>query len=52
MAVQQIEGVRAASFSYPEGTGTVTFDTTMTSATAIIAELGRATGYTAIVRNE
>ena len=51
MAAERVEGVRQAAFSYPEGTGTVTFDTTRTSAAEIIAELTRATGFGASVRD-
>lgn len=52
MAVQRIEGVRDAEFSYPDATGVVTYDTTLTSDAEIIAELKRATGYVAVVRED
>lgn len=45
-----MEGVREAEFSYPEGTGTVTFDTTLTSMSEVVAELTRATGFGATVQ--
>lgn len=51
MAVERVEGVREAEFSYPEGTGTVTFDTTLTSMSKVIAELTRATGFGATVQD-
>lgn len=51
MAVERVEGVRSARFSYPEGTGTVRFDTVATSAEAIADELERATGFGAVVRD-
>lgn len=47
LAVEQIEGVTEADFSYPHSKGTVTYDTTLTSPAVIIAELERATGYVA-----
>ena len=50
VAVEQIEGVTEADFSYPDGTGTVRYDTTLTSQAVIIAELERATGYRATSR--
>ena len=45
LAVERIEGVTEADFSYSDGTGTVRYDTTLTSQAVIIAELERATGY-------
>lgn len=48
MAVERIEGVRQAEFAYPEGTGVVTFDTTVTADSVIIAGLTRATGFEAV----
>lgn len=50
MAVKRVEGVRSAAFSYPEGTGSVTYDTTVTSPRLFIDELARATGFEAAVR--
>lgn len=50
VAAERVEGVREAEFAYPAGTGTVTFDTTVTSLDAIIAELRRATGFEAVPR--
>lgn len=50
MAVERVGGVRKAEFAYPEGKGVVTYDTTVTSDSAIVAELGGATGFEAIVR--
>lgn len=51
MAVKRIEGVQEAEFAYPEGTGTVRFDTTATSTEAIVEELERATGFGAVARD-
>lgn len=51
MAVKRVEGVQEAEFAYPEGTATVRFDTTATSAEAIIAELEKATGFRAVPRD-
>lgn len=50
MAAERVEGVREATFAYPEGTGSVTYDTTATSDSAIIAEVERATGFGITVR--
>lgn len=52
MAVERIDGVRDAAFSYREGTGTVRFDTTVTSAEAIVEGLERATAYRAKLQRE
>ena len=51
MAAERVDGVREAEFAYPEGTGVVTYDTTATSDSMIIAEVERATGF-GIVVNE
>lgn len=51
MAVQRVEGVQAAEFSYERSEGVVTYDPERTSSDAIIAELTRMTGYTATVRD-
>jgi len=50
VAVQRVDGVSEASFSYDRAEGFVTFDTTMTSVTAIIAELERLTDFSATKR--
>ncbi len=50
MAVERVEGVREAKFSYDRGEGFVTFDRTVTSPEAFIAELERLTAFTAEVR--
>jgi hypothetical protein len=50
VAARRIEGVTVAEFRYPAGTGTVTYDTTRTTTSEIMAELSRATGFEAIVR--
>jgi len=50
VAVQRVDGVREATFSYPRAEGLVTFDTTMTSVSEIIAELERMTAFTAARR--
>ena len=52
MAAERVEGVREAEFSYPEAIGTVTLDTTLTSISEVIAELTRATGFGATVRDK
>lgn len=49
MAAERVEGVREAAFAYPEGTGVVTYDTTVVSDSAIVAALLRATGFVATV---
>lgn len=51
MAVEQLEGVREASFSYEYAEGFVTFDSTVTTVARIIKELDAHTGYDATVRN-
>ncbi len=50
MAVERLEGVREASFSFERSEGFVTFDGTVTSAEEIVAELDRMTGYSGTVR--
>ena len=45
-----MEGVREAEFAYPEGTGTITYDTTVTSDSVIMAEVERATEFDLTVR--
>ena len=45
VAIKRVAGVKEAAFSWPAGTGSVTYDTTMTSPGAFIAELTRATGF-------
>jgi copper chaperone CopZ len=50
VAAQRIEGVTEAEFHYPGGTGTVTYDTTRTTTSEIMAELSRATGFEVMVR--
>ena len=45
MAAERVEGVREAAFAYPQGTGSVAYDTTVTSDSAIVAALTRATGF-------
>lgn len=35
----------SARFAYPEGTGTISYDTTLTSPAVFIPELERSTGY-------
>jgi len=51
VAVQRIEGVLDAEFSYERSEGIVTYDPERTSVEAIIAELTRMTGYAATVRD-
>lgn len=50
MAVERVEGVREANFSYESAEGLVTFDKTVTSADAILVELERMTGFSGTVR--
>jgi hypothetical protein len=47
-----MEGVTQAEFHYPAGTGTVTYDTTRTTTSQILAELTRATGFETAVRDD
>lgn len=46
-----MDGVREATFSYREGSGVVTFDTTRTSLDAILQALHENTDYRAIPRD-
>jgi hypothetical protein len=48
--VERVGGVREATFSYERAEGFVTFDTTLTSLEAILAELERLTGFSGTVR--
>jgi len=50
VAVEQLEGVRQASFSYERAEGFVTFDSTATTVGRIIEALDARTGYDAMVR--
>ncbi len=50
MAVERVEGVREATFSFDRAEGFVTYDTTLTSAEAILAELKRLTAFSGTVR--
>jgi copper chaperone CopZ len=50
VAAERVEGVREAEFAYPEGTGTITYDTTVTSDSVIMAEVERATEFDLTVR--
>ena len=50
MAVENVEGVSEAIFSFERAEGFVTFDTTMTSVAEIVAELERMTAFRAIER--
>jgi hypothetical protein len=52
VAVEKVEGVREATFSYAMGDGYVTYDETMTSPDEIIAGLQGLTAYTATVRED
>jgi len=49
MAVKRVSGVMDASFSYEEGSGSVTFDEEETDPAAFIAELADKTGFVARV---
>lgn len=48
--MERVEGVREATFSYERSEGFVTFDTTLTSVEAILAELDRMTAFRKTVR--
>lgn len=50
MAVERMEGVHGAAFSYENADGFVTFDSTATSVSEIIDHLDRSTGYKATLR--
>ena len=50
VAVQRVEGVHEATFSYDRSEGFVTFDAMMTSVATIIAELEHMTGFDATER--
>ncbi len=50
MAVERVDGVREAVFSYDRAEGFVTFDTTMTSPEEFLAELDRMTDFSGTVR--
>lgn len=52
MAVERVEGVREATFSYDRAEGFVTFDTTKTSLVEIVSELERLTDFSATKRPE
>ena len=43
--MERVEGVREAQFSWELAEGFVTYDTTLTSAEVIVAELERLTGF-------
>lgn len=51
MAVERVEGVAGATFSYDRAEGFVTFDTTRTSVEQIVAELERLTEFSATPRD-
>ena len=48
--MERVEGVREARFSWELAEGFVTYDTRVTSAEAILAELERLTGFSGTVR--
>jgi hypothetical protein len=50
VAVERVEGVSEATFSYQQGEGVVTFDPTLTSPEVIMVELQRMTGFVPRVR--
>jgi len=52
VAVERVEGVREAVFSYGRAEGFVMFDTTATSLSEIVSELERLTGFSATQRIE
>jgi copper chaperone CopZ len=49
VVVERIDGVQKAEFSWQEGSGVVTYDSTRTSVEAVIRELHRMTDYEATV---
>lgn len=51
MAVQRVDGVAEAGFSYERAEGFVTFDTTLTSIQEISEELERVTGFVGVARH-
>ena len=50
MAVQRVEGVQEASFSYERAEGFVTYDPEMTSPEEFLAELAEMTDFRGTVR--
>ena len=50
VAVERVEGVREARFSYEAAEGFVTFDTTLTSVAEILGELETMTAFSATER--
>ena len=50
MAVERVEGVEEASFSYDRAEGFVTYDPAMTSPEEFLAELARMTDFRGTVR--
>jgi copper chaperone CopZ len=50
--VERVGGVREARFSYTEGSGEVTFDTTRTSPAEFIERLTAMTGFDARVADD
>lgn len=50
MAVERVEGVEEARFSYERGEGFVTYDPRRTKLEEIVAELKRMTGFDAVER--
>ena len=52
MAVERVDGVREAEFSYERAEGFVTFDTTKTSPEEFLAELDRMTDFSGTVRDD
>ncbi len=50
MAVQRVEGVQEASFSFERAEGFVTYDPAMTSPEEFLAELARMTDFRGTVR--
>ena len=50
MAVERVEGVQEASFSYERSEGFVTYDPEMTSPEEFLAELAEMTGFRGTVR--
>ena len=52
MAVERLDGVREAMFSFERSEGFVTYDATATNVERIIDGLGEGTGYVATQRHE
>ena len=52
LAVERVEGVQEARFSWETAEGFVTFDTGVTTVAEIVSELEEMTGFTATERTD